>query len=144
MSEAQGDQKPMGATPSRNPIEFVPGKHQQVDHMDTIYKAIYEFASSAGAFEGYVYQKTTLEAGSLDNWVSKLVKQYRDLPQDVCSSFQDALDRTMGRAVQSLIRLFGEDYPHVAALQTLIAGPMPDAPDDFEQEKKDKAGKYGN
>lgn len=125
-------------------MESVPGKHQQVNHLDTIYNAIYEFASSAGALEGYVYQKTTLEAGSLDNWVSNLVKQYRDLPEDVCIGFQDALDRTMGRAVHSLIRLFGEDHPHVAALQALIAGPMPDAPDDFEKEKEKKADKYGN
>lgn len=111
--------------------------------METVYKAIYEFAASAGALEGYVYQKTTLDAGSLDNWVSNLVKQYHDLPEDMRSSFQDSLDRTLGRAVQSLIRLFGEDHAHVVALQVLIAGQMPDTPDDFEQEKAQKAGKYG-
>ena len=119
------------------------GKDQQVNHLDAVNKAIYEFASSAGALEGYVYQKETLAEGSLDNWVSNLVKQYRDLPEDVRSSFQDSLDRTLGRAVQSLIRLFGEDHAYVVAMQTLIAGQMPDASDDFEQEKTDKAGKYG-
>ena len=111
--------------------------------MEIVYKAIYEFAASAGALEGYVYQKETLAPGILDNWVGNLVKQYRELPEDVRSSFQDSLDRTLGRAVQSLIRLFGEDHAHVVALQTLVAGQMPDAPDDFEKEKAEKAGKYG-
>ena len=114
-----------------------------MNHLDAIFKAIYEFAASAGAFEGYVFQKETLAADSLDNWVSNLDKQYRELPEDVRNSFQDALDRTMGRAVQSLIRLFGADHAHVVALQSLIAGQLPDAPDDFEQEKADKAVKYG-
>ena len=133
----------MGDTPSRNPMDAVVGKDQQVNDLETVFKAIYEFAASAGALEGYVYQKTRLDGGSLDNWVSNLVKQYRDLPEDVCSSFQGSLDRTLGRAVQSMIRLFGEDHAHVVALQTLIAGQLPDAPDDFEQEKTEKAGKYG-
>ena len=112
-----------------------------MNDLDAIYKAIYEFAASAGAFEGYVYEKDALAAESLDNWVSNLIKQYRDLPEEILSTFQDSLDRTMGRAVQSLIRLFGEDHAHVVALQSIIAGPMPDSPDDFEQEKAEKADK---
>jgi hypothetical protein len=112
--------------------------------MNTIYKEIYEFAASAGAFEGYVYQKEALDADSLNNWVSNLVKQYRDLPKDVRESFQDSLDRTLGRAVQSLIALFGKDHAHVVAVKALIAGNMPAAPNDFEKEKKEKADTYGN
>jgi hypothetical protein len=108
--------------------------------MDTIYKEIYEFAASAGAFEGYVYQREQLDAESLDNWVGNLVKQYRDLPEDVRKSFQHSLDRTMGRAVQSLIALFGRDHAHVVALKPLITGKMPDAPNDFEKEKAEKNG----
>lgn len=111
--------------------------------MDTMYKDIYEFASSAGAFEGYVYQRENLEAAYLNNWVKNLVKQYRDLPIDVRDSFQPSLNRTMGRAVQSLISAFGEAHEHVVALKPLIKGKMPDAPDDFEEEKEEKADKYG-
>jgi hypothetical protein len=111
--------------------------------MSTTYKNIYEFAASAGAFEGYVYQRKNLDAESLDNWVRNLVKQYQDLPEDVRESFQHSLDRTMGRAVQSLIVLFGRDHAHVVALKSLIAGKMPDAPDDFENEKEEKADKFG-
>jgi hypothetical protein len=111
--------------------------------MNTTYKEIYEFAASAGAFEGYVYQRENLDAVSLDNWVKNLVKQYRDLPEDVRKSFQHSLDRTMGRAVQSLITLFGREHAHVVALKSLVAGQMPDAPDDFENEKEEKEDKYG-
>jgi hypothetical protein len=111
--------------------------------MDTIYKEIYEFASSVGAFEGYVYQRENLEAAYLNNWVKNLVTQYQEMPADVRGSFQSALDRTMGRAIQSLISAFGEAHEHVVALKPLIAGKMPDAPNDFEEEKEEKADKYG-
>jgi hypothetical protein len=111
--------------------------------MHVMYKEIYDFAAAAGAFEGYVYQKENLDAASLDNWIKNLVKQYQKLPVDVRESFQASLDRTIGRAVQSLIAVFGEGHAHVAALKPLIAGKMPDAPDDFEEEKEEKADKYG-
>ena len=111
--------------------------------MNTTYKDIYEFASSAGAFEGYVYQRENLEAAYLNNWVKNLVTQYQELPVDVRDSFQTSLDRTMGRAIQSLISTFGEEHEHVVALKPLIAGKMPDAPNDFEEEKEEKEGKYG-
>lgn len=108
-----------------------------------MYKTIYEFAASAGALEGFVYQKTTMDAAILDNWVRNLVKQYQELPEVVRSGLQDGLDRTMGRALQSMIGLFGEDHPHVTALQALVSGPLPQTADDFEQEKAEKAEKYG-
>ena len=111
--------------------------------MNHTYKDIYEFASSAGAFEGYVYQRKDLDAAYLNNWVKNLVVQYQELPIEVRDSFQSSLDRTMGRAVQSLISAFGEGHGHVTALKSLIIGKMPDAPDDFEEEKEEKADKYG-
>jgi hypothetical protein len=111
--------------------------------MNSTYKDIYEFASSAGAFEGYVYQRENLDAAYLNNWVKNLVAQYQGLPMDVRDSFQSSLDRTMGRAVQSLISAFGESHGHVAALKPLIVGKLPDAPNDFEEEKEEKADKYG-
>ena len=111
--------------------------------MDTMYKDIYEFAASAGAFEGYVYQREKLDPAHLNNWVKNLVAQHQALPNDVLDSFQPSLDRTMGRAVQSLISAFGEDHAHVIALKPLIVGKMPEAPNDFEEEKEEKADRYG-
>lgn len=111
--------------------------------MNTTYKDIYEFASSAGAFEGYVYQRENLDASYLNNWVKNLVAQYQELPKDVLDSFQPSLDRTMGRAIQSLISAFGEGHEHVVALKALVVGEMPDAPNDFEEEKEEKADRYG-
>jgi hypothetical protein len=39
--------------------------------------------------------------------------------------------------------VFGEEHEHVAALKGLIAGKMPDAPNDFAGEKVEKAGRFG-
>jgi hypothetical protein len=111
--------------------------------MDKMYTEIYEFAASAGAFEGYVYQRENLDADYLNNWVKNLVAQYQEMPKDVRESFQSSLDRTMGRAVQSLISVLGQDHAHVVALKSLIVGKIPDAPNDFEEEKEEKANKYG-
>jgi hypothetical protein len=111
--------------------------------MDTSYRDIYEFAASAGAFEGYVYQKEMLDPVSLNNWVTNLVKQYGALPKAVRVDIQRPLDRTLGRAVRSLIQLFGENHAHVTALKRLIAGGLPAAPDDFEKEKQEKSERFG-
>ena len=111
--------------------------------MDAIYKDIYDFASSAGAFEGYVYQKEKLDPASLNDWVANLEKQYQSLPEDVLNDIQTHLDRTLGRAVQSLIRLFGENHAHVTTLKRLVAGQLPAAPDDFKKEKQEKADRFG-
>jgi hypothetical protein len=109
-----------------------------------VLKAIYEFAASAGALEGYVYPRQELTGASLDNWVGNLVKQYHDLPEAVRECFQSALDRTLGRAVQAMIPVLGTDHAHIRALTGLIAGEMPSSAHDFEKEKAEKAAKYGN
>lgn len=106
------------------------------------YKEIYEFASSAGALEGYVYLRKKSEIAGLDDWIKNLVKQYRDLPDDVLESFQTSLDRTIGRAVQSLIPIFGKDHEYTSKLRSLVKGEMPGSPNDFEEEKEEKAKKY--
>ncbi len=108
-----------------------------------LHREIYEFAASAGALEGYVYPRQKLASTNLDNWIKNLVKQYRDLPEDVRLSFQSALDRTLGRAVQAMIPEIGVDHKHVQALKNLIVGEMPSSPHDFEKEKQEKAAKYG-
>lgn len=109
----------------------------------SIYEEIYEFASSAGALEGFVYLKEELAPDIIDNWVKNLVKQYQNLPSDVRDSFQSSLDRTIGRAVQSLRPLLGKDHAHIHALSAMIVGEMPSSARDFEKEKKEKASKYG-
>ena len=96
-----------------------------------IYREIYEFAARAGAFEGYVYGKGKMEQGSLKNWVNSLVNQHRALPDEVRADFQDLCDGTLGRAIQSLIPLVGEDDDQIQQLKTLVQGKLPSSPDDF-------------
>jgi hypothetical protein len=108
-----------------------------------IYKEIFEFASSAGALEGYVFSNTNVDLGCLDNWITNLSAQYQDLSFEVRQSFQNSLDRTLGRAVQSLIPILGTDHHNIYKLKTLISGDIPNSPDDFEKEKEKKAQKYG-
>lgn len=107
-----------------------------------LYNEIYEFAASAGAFEGYVFPRERVDPGGLTNWVGNLVRQYRALPEDVRESFQASLDRTIGRAIRSLIPLVGEDHEHVRALRSLVSGSLPESPHDFEREKSEKARKF--
>ena len=107
-----------------------------------IYKAIYDFASSAGSLEGYLFQIRKLEPASLDDWINNLTGQYHELPVEVRESVQPSLDRTIGRAVLSLIPLLGEEHDHIRALKSLIKGELPKASDDFTKEKEEKAKRY--
>jgi len=102
-------------------------------------QSVFDFAASAGAFEGYVYRKGHLNPGDLDNWIENLVRQYGAFPQDVRSRIQASVDRTVGRAVQSLTALFGKDHAHVRTLMSLTKGALPVSPDDFDQEIAEKA-----
>ena len=106
------------------------------------YKEIYDFASSAGALEGYVYLRQKTEMAGLDNWIKNLVNQYQDMPDDVLESFQTSLDRTIGRAIQSLIPMFGKDHDYIKELESLVKGEKPESPNDFQEEKEEKAKKY--
>ncbi len=108
-----------------------------------LYLEIYEFASSAGALEGYVFERPQLHPDALNNWIKNLTRQYRELPPEVRGSFQGALDRTLGRAILSLIPVLGKEHEHVQALRSLIVGSLPDSSHDFEKEKEIKAKKYG-
>jgi hypothetical protein len=82
-----------------------------------IYQEIYEFAASAGAFEGYVYRRPEAEIDfkALSNWVDNLLDAYRHLAPDVLSEFQSA--EVIGK------------------LEKMIAGELPDSADDFEKTK---------
>ena len=107
------------------------------------YKDVYEFASSAGALEGYIYSRRKSDMHDLENWIRNLVEQYHHLPNAVRESFQSSLDRTLGRAIQSLIPMFGKDHYYIQALESLVMGEMPDSADDFREEKSQKAKKHG-
>ena len=75
-----------------------------------LFTRIYEFAASAGAFEGYVYRREGLDMKARANWVSNLKTAYALLPQEVLGEIQPLIDQTLGRSLQSLILLLGEDH----------------------------------
>ncbi len=102
-----------------------------------IYQKIYEFAASAGAFEGYVYQKTKsdIDMDILSNWVNNLVDAYNHLPEDILGEFQSSIDLTLGRAIKSLLPVLGEKQVLLAQLKKMIKGQLPESPDDFQKEK---------
>lgn len=108
-----------------------------------LYRDIYEFASSAGALEGYVYPVERRNLTYLHDWIANLVKQYHALPVEARKRIQDPLDRTVGRAVLSLEPILGLDHPHIHALRCLVKGTLPASPHDFEREKREKAKRYG-
>ena len=100
-----------------------------------IYRDIYEFAARAGALEGFVYGKDKIEPGSLKNWVNNLVNQHHALSDDGRADFQDLCDGTLGRAIQSLIPLLGEDHELIQQLKSLVQGQLPSSPDDFFRDR---------
>ncbi len=99
-----------------------------------IHRDIYEFAARAGALEGFVYGKESMEPGSLTNWVKSVVKQYNALPTDVRAEFQDLCDGTLGRATRSLMPLLGEDHELITQLKALVQGELPSSRDDFSRQ----------
>ena len=100
-----------------------------------IYAMIYEFAASAGALEGYVYARQELDMKALPVWVDNLVEAYRFLPETARDKFQPSCDQTLGRAVRSLIPHLGEGHEIVLKIRSMVAGPLPASPDDFEKKK---------
>lgn len=102
-----------------------------------IYQKIYEFAASAGAFEGYVYRrpKAEIDIKALLNWVDNLLDAYRHLTPDVRREFQSSCDRTLGRALKSLVLELGQEHEVIGKLKKMIEGELPDSADDFQKEK---------
>ncbi len=102
-----------------------------------LYRQIYEFAASAGAFEGYVYRRAVsdIDLEALSNWVNNLQQAYEHLPDDVRQHVQAACDRTLGRAIQSLEPLLGAQSEIVVKLRSMVAGNLPATPDDFDKHK---------
>ncbi len=99
-----------------------------------IYNKIYEFAASAGAFEGYVY-KRDFDIEHLSNWIEHIVEAYNALPEEVIEKIQESLDGTIGRAIKSLILVVGENHYLVVKLRSIVKGELPESPDDFNKKK---------
>lgn len=102
-----------------------------------IYQKIYEFAASAGAFEGYVYQrsKADLDIEALSGWADNLLDAYENLASEIRDECQSSIDQTLGRAIKSLGRLCDERHALVNKLQKIVKGELPGSPNDFQKEK---------
>jgi hypothetical protein len=102
-----------------------------------IYQQIYEFAASAGAFEGYIYRKkkSDIDGAALSNWADNLLNAYHHFPADVVAEFQSACNQTLGRAIKSLIPVFGDEHEVVGKLKNIVKGELPETPDDFQKQK---------
>jgi len=104
------------------------------------YVKIYQFAASIGALEGYVYRKGSVEdldLPALGIWIDNICQGYSHLGDDVRSEFHDDLDRTVGRALHSLMVALGTEHTFVIKLQSIISDTknMPVSADDFNKTK---------
>ena len=104
-----------------------------------IYEKIYQFAASAGAFEGYVYKKKDVEElgdmDALSGWIDNIVGAYDHLPDEAIKLFQDSCDRTMERAILSLTPVLGKNHDFISKLKSIIKGSIPESADDFNKNK---------
>jgi len=100
-----------------------------------LYRQLYEFAASAGALEGYVYRRKEMDMKALPIWVDNLKTACGLLPPEVLGAVQPSIDQTLGRAWQSLGIALGKDHELAAALRSMIRGPLPGSPDDFQKQK---------
>ena len=100
-----------------------------------LYAQVYDFAASAGALEGYVYHKEEVDRKSLAVWVGNLHQAYQLLPSPALEEIQPFVDMTLGKAFRSLVPLLGENHEMIMKLRSMIKGPLPDSPDDFQKRK---------
>ncbi len=100
-----------------------------------IYTKIYEFSASAGAIEGYVYGKTKINPDEITNWIHNIVAADQHLPPEVIKEFQTSLDRTLGRAVASLVSVLGKKHDLVLKLNSIIVDHSAKSADDFKFKK---------
>ena len=103
-----------------------------------IYGQIYEFASSVGAFEGYVYSKKSvneLDMKALNVWSGHLVEAYDLLSREAVDIFRDRLDLTLNRAVASLNMILEKDHAISVRLLSMIRNQTDGSPDDFQKTK---------
>ena len=98
-----------------------------------LYGELYDFAASAGSFEGDVYHHKDMDTSYLPKWSGHLASQYKALPDDVKAEIQHMCNGTLGRAVRSLEPILGDDHEVIATLKSCIKGELPKTPDDFEK-----------
>jgi len=96
-----------------------------------IYRQVYDFAAKVGALEGYVYSKEKVEFSYLPGWVDNIVKHYHSLPSEVREDFKSLCNGTLGRTIQSLLPLLGEDHEVIKKLKSIVSGKLPSSPNDF-------------
>ena len=90
-----------------------------------IYKKVYDFAAKAGSLEGYVYPREKVDVSYLPRWSDNLVEQYWGLPPEIREEFQSLCDETLGRTIQSLLPILGEDHEVIKKLKALVRGKLP-------------------
>jgi hypothetical protein len=100
-----------------------------------IYTQIYEFAASAGALEGYVYGKDTLDEKVMNKWCDNLVNAYKLFPPEALKEFQTPCNGTLGRAIRSISSVMGEDHEIVGKIKSMVKGNLPESADDFHKKK---------
>lgn len=62
-----------------------------------VYRELFKFASKAGSFEGYLYERERLEP--LYDWVSNVEKMYANLPDNVKKDIGDELAIVLKRSL---------------------------------------------
>jgi hypothetical protein len=102
-----------------------------------INKKVYDFAAKAGSLEGYVYPKE-LDMSYLPLWTDHLVEEYQGLPTEVREEIQNGCNETLGRTIQSLLPVLGENHEVIKKLRSLVKGKLPSSPDDFPHNRKQK------
>jgi len=101
-----------------------------------IYKDIYDFAAKAGSLEGWVYPKEKVNISYLPRWSDNVVKQYQDLPPEAREEIQSQCNETLGRAIQSIVPILGEDHEVIKKLKGLVKGKLPSSSDDFPHSRR--------
>ena len=96
-----------------------------------VYTEIYEFSANAGAFEGFVYGKETIDTNELTEWINRILTGHKNLTPEVTDIFQPSLDRTLGRAACSIARFLGENHELVQRLKSIIIDDSVKSSDDF-------------
>lgn len=118
---------------------FIRSSHEKKGEKMHIYSKIYQFAASAGAFEGFVYKKKDAEElgdmDALSGWIDNIVGAYDHLPDEAIKLFQDSCNRTLGRAILSLTPVLGKDHNFITKIKSIIKGSIPASPDDFNKKK---------
>ena len=107
----------------------------------SVYRDVYDFAAKAGALEGYVYPKE-MKISYLSAWVDHIVQGYQMLPEEAREEFQDLCNGTIGRAIQSLLPVLGEDHEVIRKLKSIVTGEPASSPDDFR--RKDRVSHGGS